>query len=884
MPRICVSGVLSAVLLLAPSALADPAPRHGSISVRLPDTIRPLAYRIEIVPDVDKLVSGPSGAEIDFRGSEEVTIEVEVPTDTVTVKAAGIAFTSVTVDGTPAAEIRSDGEADETFFRFASALTTGLHTLSITYGGKISTRPMGIFYSEYDRDHEPGRKERMLITQFEDTDARRMFPGWDQPAFKATFALSIVVPPSFKVSSNMPIAGEETGPGNKKVTFARSPKMSTYLAALIASESGQVRETFEGVDVGVIATPPQQAPKGRYALAQTGRILPYFNRYFGIPYPLPKLDLIAVPNFAFTAMENWGAITYIDYSLLFDESNSTQEIREGIFETVAHEVSHQWFGDLVTMIWWEDLWLNEGFATWMQKKISTDLNADWRIWHRAGNDKDAVIAQDALRTAHPIKQKIDDERQIGGAFDDITYRKGGAVIRMMEDFVGAHVFRAGIRDYIQAHAYANATTADLWSALDRASGEPVGDIVGSFVASPGVPLIKVSESCTDNRTTVVLTQDRFTLGRVAGDKPTWTVPVRLGRPGDDTPRLSLVGAAGQKEVFDGCDEPVKANAGNVGYYRVQYDGATLSSLIGAYRKLAPEDRLSLVADTWGMVETGLANFSSYVDLLGQMDGETDLAVWNSVVGALRMIDDLERGEPGRTAFRACARRLLQPVLAQLGVDPKPGEPAPLTPLTRALMIKTLGRFDDAQVVKEARARFAQDPTTLDKELRKPVAEVAAYTADGEMFGRLHQLGRNAPDTETRLKYYYALAGASRPEQLDDMVQIALGDELPSGRVDRFLALAASESDKPDEVWRRAFEKREALLRKMTTGQGYSLLPQIGISSLSPTVLDELKRAAAGAESPGARYEADKAVAQIEFRLDLKKRLLPAAVGRWRCGE
>jgi aminopeptidase N len=882
MSHIRVSAVLSAILLFAPPTFADPTPPPGSVTGKLPDIVRPLDYRIEIVPDVDKLVSGPSGADVDFRGSEEVTVEVQAPTDTVTVKAAGIAFVRVAVDGAPAAEIRSDGKADTASFRFASMLTTGLHTLSITYGGKIGTRPTGIFYSEYDRDDDSGRKGRMLITQFEATDARRMFPGWDQPAFKATFTLSIVMPPSFNVSSNMPITSQETGPGNKKVTFARSPKMSTYLAALVASESGQVRETFEGVDVGVITTPPRRAPKGRYALEQTGRILPYYNTYFGIPYPLPKLDLIAVPNFSFTAMENWGAITYIDYSLLFDDSNSTQEIKEGIFETVAHEVAHQWFGDLVTMTWWEDLWLNEGFATWMQKKISNDLNADWHIWHRAGNDKDAVIAQDALRTAHPIQQKIADERQIDGAFDDITYSKSGAVIRMIEDFVGAEAFRAGIRDYIKGRAYANASTADLWSAVDHASGKQVGDIAQTFVASSGVPLIRVNETCTDSQTTVVLTQDRFILGNIADDKRAWTVPVRLGRPGEGAPRLSLVGATGQQEVFDGCDEPVKANVGNIGYYRVQYDRTTLDRLIDAYRKLTPEDRLNLVADTWGMVETGLADFSSYVDLLGQMGGETDLAVWNSVVGVLRMIDDLERGEADRPAFRACGRRLLRPVLAQLGFDPKPGEPTPLTSLTRALMIKTLGRFDDVAVLKEARAHFGQDPTTLDKEMRKPVAEVAAYMADGEIFGRLRKLGRDAPDTETKLKYYYALAGASRPEQLDDMMQIALGDELPSGRVDRFLAQAARESDKPDEVWQRAFDMREPLLRKMTTAQGYGLLPQIGISSLSPTVLDALKRVVVAAESPVARYEADKAVAWINFRLDLKKRLLPA-VGQWRCG-
>jgi aminopeptidase N len=771
-----------------------PSLGSGATPGKLPSNVRPLAYRIDIVPDLDALASTPFGKEVDFKGRAEVEIEVLQPTETLTINANVLVFESAELDGERAIEICVHTKEEIVRLRFPRRLTTGPHKLTVAYAGKIITAPAGLFYSEYVKDpRSPPR--RMLITQFEATDARRMFPAWDEPGFKATFALSIVLPREFRAVSNMPILREDDLPGlaTKRTTFATTPKMSSYLAVLFASESGHVRQTVEDVDVGVITTPPRRAGQGRYALEQMTRILPYYNQYFGVPYPLPKLDLIAIPNFSATAMENWGGITYIDYSLLFDDANSGQATRELIFEVVAHEVAHQWFGNLVTMAWWEDLWLNEGFATWMQKKASDHLNPGWHIWLRAGDEKENVMAQDALRTAHSIQQKIADESEIDSAFDDITYRKGGAVIRMIEDYIGADSFQAGIRDYIREHAYGNAATADLWAALEKASGKELGKIAGSFVEQPGIPLIKVEAADVGGKPALRLTQERFTLNDPNAANNVWQVPVRIGRRDDAESQLIVVGDEPKTLALEG-DGLMKANIGNLGYYRVQYAAAILQRLTAAYQGFNEADRVNLLADSWAMVQAGRAAAASYLDFTKQLSIEMDLAVWTSAVGTLREIDDLQRGEPGRDAFRAFACGLLRPVLANLGWEPKPGEEsaAPLNALLRSLLIKAHGRFGSRDVIDEARRRF---PTLQDqhKELREPIATVVGYVADAAIFNRLRQLGNEAPDTETKLRYYYALAGAGTAELIDKTVSIALTDELPSGRIDRFLVVAAHAS-------------------------------------------------------------------------------------------
>jgi aminopeptidase N len=906
----------------------------------LPKNIRPLAYRIELEPNLDQLGLANDKQDADFKGKVEVDVEVLRPADAIVLNAAlDLTFQSIALDGVPLpldSALRAEAKPDTVTIRLTRRLETGMHRLAIVYSGKVSRLPQGIYFSVYDKTAVSG-KRWMLMTQFEPAEARRMFPGWDEPAFKATFALSAVLPREFRAVSNMPIVREEdqSGPGadgrgKKKVAFAPTPRMSTYLLVLVAAETGHLRQTMDGVDVGVIA-PERRITHGRYALAETERLLRYYHDYFGTKYPLPKLDLIAIPNFVPTAMENWGGITYIDDSLLFDDKVSTQKTKEGVFETVGHEVAHQWFGNLVTMGWWEDLWLNEGFANWMQKKVSDELNRDaknpsrdWKIRLRAHEEKEQVMDLDALGAAKPVQRKIAGAREADSAFDPVTYQKGSHVIHMIETTVGEETFRQGIRDYMNVHAYSSATTADLWAALKRAAGSKptseseaieVAAIAAGFVAQPGIPLIDFKRRCSDGKEIITLTQEplKFRRSAAKSDAPgptpaTWQVPVRVGRPGDKEPKLALVRSPQPQDkhvevVFEGCDDskPAKAAFGDVGYYRVKYDLEYLKLLGNAFWAFDSADRVNLLGDSWAMVEVG-SDPGSFFDLIehlreepATLDSKTgysdlpgaSLALWTRVVATLQEIDDLERHKPGREAFRKYARGLLGIVFERLCWDPRPDEAveAPAKLLLRALIIDTLGRFNDTKVIETAQEKFKSfndDPESLNKELREAVATVVGYYARPNEFDQLHRLAESATDTETKLRYYYALAGAHDPGFIEKVRDIALTDDnLPSGRIVQLLARAASESDDPDRVWQLVFAKRSEILEKLAGAQKERLLPRVASASSAAFVAAKLKELRAEA-SEGEKYEIDKAVARIEFKAEFKERVLPqidAWIGR-----
>jgi len=843
---------------------------------KLPKEVRPSAYRIDIKTDLDALT---------FTGHEEVDIDAAKPTDTITLNALGLAFQSAALKGEDgaAAEVSIDEKQQTATLRFPHPLGAGAHTLTIDYSGPIRPQPSGLYYNDYAThgDAASGGKKRMLVTQFEATDARRMFPGWDEPAFKATYTLSAVVPETFRTISNMPAAQEEpAGGGQKKVSFAVTPKMSSYLLVLVAGEMDRINQSVGDTDIGVDAV-KGKGEQGRYALGAASMILPYYNDYFGVKYPLPKLDLIAIPgNYAAGAMENWGGITYIDNALLFDPATSSEATRQSIFHVIAHEMAHQWSGDLVTMAWWDDIWLNEGFASWMDSKASDHFNPDWKVWLRAHAETDRAMAQDSRRTTHPIQQVIKDESEADAAFDSITYLKGQAFIRMIENYLGETIFRDGMRRYMAAHAYSNSTTADLWAALEAASGKPVASIAAGFTEQPGIPLVMLKTRCADGETQVTLGQSRFTIHDPGAAKLTWQVPVTLGRPGE-APQSLLLGPKGATATFAGCGKPVKANIGDVGYYRVRYDDDDLKALAAAYSQLTPADRVNLLGDVWAMAEAGLDGPQQFLDLTRQLVGETELAVWTQVLTSLREIDDLERGSPDREAFRAYARGLLAPVLARIGWDPKPDDTSDIT-LLRGSLIRTLGRFGDAGVVAEAKKRFQAfiaDPASLPPSLQDSVVSVVGYTADRAIWDQLHALGKAASGTETRLRFYGALAGAQDPALIADAVAIADTGEITPGRVNRFIAGAAGASDNPDLVWKLFLPRHTAVMAKLSAEQASGLMPLIAAASSNPAIARELMALPEVKSSAGARREAEQAAEDIAFKASFRARLLPA-VSNW----
>jgi aminopeptidase N len=838
---------------------------------KLPKDVRPAAYRIDLVPDLDKLT---------FTGSEEVDIALAKPTATITLNVNGLAFQSVALKGEDGARaaVAIDDKAQTATFTFAHALAAGPHTLAIAYSGPIVAQPAGIYYNDYVTPS--GEHKRMLTTQFEATDARRMFPGWDEPAFKATFTLSATLPASYRAISNMPVAHEApAGPGMKKVDFATTPKMSSYLVVLVAAEMDRIDQTVDGTDIGVDAI-AGKGEQGRYALQVATQILPYYNDYFGVKYPLPKLDLIAIPgNYAAGAMENWGGITYIDNALLFDPRTSSEATRQSVYLVTAHEMAHQWSGDLVTMAWWDNIWLNEGFASWMESKAEDHFNPDWEVWLRAHADIERAMALDSRATTHPIQQPVRDESEAEAAFDAITYLKGQSFLRMIETYLGPDAFRDGMRRYMAAHAYSNTTTADFWAAMEQASGKPVAKIAAGFTEQPGIPLVTTHVACKGGKTVATLTQGRFAIHDPHAKPPTWQVPVRIGPADGAPPQTVLLGAAPATVTFPGCGKPVKANVGDVGYYRVRYDDANFAALAAAYATLPAADRVNLLGDAWAMVEAGLASPARYLDLTRQLGAEDELVVWTQVLSNLRQIDDLERGAADRADFRAYARSLLQPVLARLGWDAKPNEPADAV-LLRSAVIRGLGRFDDQAVIAEAKRRFdafVADPSSLPPSLQDAVLIVTGYHADQATYDALRKLGRAAPGTETRLRYYGALAGAADPALMAQTVDITQTDEISNGRVNLFISAAAANSDNPDLMWKLFLPKRKAVLDKLAPEQQDRLMP--ASASADPAIAAELKAMEDATARAGARHEIDKAVEEIGFKADLRARLLPA-VSSW----
>lgn len=843
----------------------------------LPKHVRPVAYRIDIVPDLGKLASADGKEDIGFTGKVEIDLDVLEPTDSITLSAQALTFDSVTVGGTPA-KVTLDAAAQNIQLQLPSRLAAGRHLLIASYAGKVTSEPSGFYYMKYDT---PQGERRMLSTQMQPGFARRMFPGWDEPVFKATFTLSAVVPAAFSAYSNMPVAGEEpAGTDKKKVTFDTTPVMSSYLVVLSAGELARLQRTVNGIDLGIVA-PQDRIETGRYALDVAARALGYLSDYFEVPYPLPKLDNIAVPGGIedSDAMENWGASTYVENVLLFDPAKSSQKTREDIFIFVAHETAHQWFGNLVTPAWWDNLWLNEGFATWMERKVVDHFEPSWKTSLRGHASKELVMRADAVRTSHPVQQDVADSDAARTAFDTITYNKGYAFIRMLEAFLGEEKFRAGLRAFMRKHAYSSATTADLWIALEQASGTPVTQIAASFIEQPGIPLIHLSARCQNDATEVTLRQERFSLNNPYAEKRSWQVPVVIGRPGDASATQSvLVGDKPARVTFPGCGRPVKANLGNTGYYRVQYDDDAFALLANSFRAIDAADRVNLLADTWGMVQAGRADIGRYHDLTASLKDEIELVVWQSVTETLGAIDLMFVGHKGRAEFHAYVRDLMRPLHTRVGWDPKPDDSAE-TLLVRALAIETLGKFGDAATIAEARKRFRaflKKPGSLNPELLTPVVNVVGFAADRESFDALLRLARAAQGSEEKQRYYFALANASDPALGERAIEIARTDKpFPSGQIAYFINQAVLSSSAPDRIWALVLKQQKQLLARATETERAHLLGYAARPSSNPRTAYEVRWAEGSRASKGAQFEADKSADFIELRAAIKPRVVPA---------
>jgi aminopeptidase N len=855
--------------LAVPAWTAEAPFSFDSAPGRLPKNVVPTDYDIQITPDIQGMK---------FTGKESVSLEFRAATATIQFNILDETLSDVRLDGQPVKSFHADNDKQLATVTLARPAPVGKHTLSLSWSSPIQQRPQGLFLQPYSK--ADGSTATMLTSQMEATDARRMFPSWDEPAFRATFQLAIALPANWAAISNMPVAKRTEQGQLATTTFERSPKMPTYLVNVTAGDLKGLAAKSGKMSFGVWAVAGREA-EGAYALANAQQILADYNDYFGYAFPLPKLDSIAIPGGFSGAMENWGAITYTDGALLVSKSSSLME-RQEVFSTQAHEMAHQWNGDLVTMGWWDDLWLNESFASW-QAARETDLrNPTWKWWESRDQDKESAMRADARLSARAIQAHVTDELQASTAFDPvITYDKGQSVLRMFEAYLGPDTFRDGVRRYMKARAFSNATTTDLWNALSAASGQDVGAMAAGWTEAPGFPLVGVTAQCdAQGNRTISLSQQRFLEHAAPAVTPShWRVPLVI-RSGVASQTQSVLLTTDKQSAPAGhCQEPLTVNAGGVGYFRVQYDAATLATNTKSFEGVPDGDRVALLDDQWAIVESGAAPLASYLGLAQAMGKNTDARAWEQITGALGVIEYDERGTPGHDAFAVYARSIIRPLFDRLGWDSKAGELPPIQALRRSV-IESLGTWGDPAVIAEAQRRFGlfvQDRKAIDPDDQDAILSIVGLYADAKTYDQLHTLIKQTKDVAELRRFCIAIAHARDPKLAQDAAQIALSKELPPQEISLRLGMIHTLRDEhPQLAWSIFTANEKQLLSSSGNLEPLFLAQYVPQTFWNSLPLDQLKAWVLANVPKEMAANVEKGMDGAKFKVDTKQALVPAA--------
>jgi len=786
---------------------------------RLPRSVVPRRYDLTLEPDLDAAT---------FAGHEAVTVEVVEPTAEIVLNAVDIEIDEATLTpagGEPlAATVTLDADAERATLAFGSELPVGEATLALRFRGVLNDKLVGFYRSTFV-DHE-GNERVLATTQMEATDARRAFPCWDEPDAKAVFGVTLVVPDDLLAISNAGEIGREpVGEGKVAVRFADTMPMSTYLVAFVVGPLVATAPVdVDGKPLRVVC-PPGQEGLADFALEVGAFALRYFTDWFGMVYPGDKLDLVAIPDFAFGAMENLGCVTFRERYLLVDPATATQSELQAVVDVIAHELAHMWFGDLVTMKWWNGIWLNEAFATFMEMTCTDAFRPEWQRWVDFGLSRSAAFDTDALDTTRPIEYPVVSPADADGMFDVLTYEKGASVVRMLEQYLGADRFRDGIRRYMAAHQFGNTETSDLWDALEAETGEPVRRIAESWIFQGGFPEVSV-EPGADADGGVSLTQRRFRFaggdGLVPGGDgaPTvgdeWAVPVVLERHGagagahrvllDGRTVTVAPGAQVGSEVPapDGGDAPtwVKANAGAHGFYRVRYAPALLEAALDHLDQFTALERYTLVDDAWAAVLAGSVEAADFVALVARFADERDLSVWERTVAALDQLDRLLQGD-ARQALHTRVAALIGPVRAALGADAEPGEDDRTRTLRGLLLQAAALLADDGAATERATDlldRFLEHPPSVDPSLASPALVVSATLGDRALHDRLADRFRGADNPQDRERLLLALSRFRDPDCLARTLELSLSGDVRTQDAPYLLRETLTNRDNGPAAW------------------------------------------------------------------------------------
>ena len=791
------------VLLLS---LSGPA-----VAQRLPGNVLPEHYTLSFTPDLEKET---------FRGRESIRVTVTEPTTSITLNAAEIQFGEVTITSggrTQTAKVTLDAAKETATFTVPERLAEGEATIQITYTGILNDKLRGFYISKAN-----GRK--YAVSQMEATDARRAFPSFDEPVYKATYDISLTVDARDTAISNGRQLTDTPGPepGKHTLTFERTPKMSSYLVALLVGDFVCREGAADGTPVRVCSTPDKRELTA-FALDAAAQVVRFYNNYFGITYPFKKLDLVGVPDFSAGAMENAGAITFRDRLLLVDPKDASIMARKRVASVISHEIAHQWFGDLVTMRWWDDIWLNEGFATWMENKPLAAWHPEWHVELDETDDTNGALSLDALRSTRSIRMKVETPAEINEVFDGIAYQKTAAVLRMIESYVGRDSFRRGVASYLKKFSYGNAAGEDFWNEVTRVTGKPVDRIMRSFVDQVGAPVLSVRNKCVNRTNEVTVTVDRFlgTPDAKPSQQQTWTLPVCF-KTRSGAPRCEAIDRREATIRLDGCG-PVFANADSRGYYFTDYAPDQVRALAAHTGSLTTSEWMSLLDDEWWMVRAGRHDIDLYLDLSHALARHESPDILSMLEERLSQIDGTIPSAEERPRFEAWVRAQFAPALSAIGLpgDPKDSDDRQRRRATLLSIVGLIG--NDAEVQKRARElaqRYITDPTSLSGTLAPTVLRVAAVHGDSTLYDQYFaQLTTTNASPELYYRFFSALPAFTDPALAKRTLEYAAS---PAARSQDSATLIGGllESSATSEVaWEFTKAHWPALLKKLDIFEG-----------------------------------------------------------------
>jgi len=722
----------------------------------LPKTVIPEKYSITLSPNLEKII---------FFGEESIQIKILKDTNKISINSNELEIFSVSViqnQEINAEKISYDKEMQTATFLFNKKIKKGKALLNIKFNGMLNESMRGFYKSIYVLPN--GEKKIMATTQFEPNDARRAFPCFDEPELKARFLITIRTQKELDAVSNMPVKNEKIKNNIKEINFEETPLMSTYLVAFVIGELEFIEGKTKDNKIVRIITTPGKKNQGRFALDVSIKTLDYYNEYFKISYPLPKLDLIAIPDFESGAMENWGLITYRETALLIDEENSSAATKQRASLVVSHEIAHQWFGNLVTMKWWNDLWLNEGFASWIEYKPIDKIFPEWDLWTQFFYlDTVSAFSLDSLQNSHKIEVEVLNPNEIDEIFDAISYSKGASIIRMLENYLGEEIFRKGLQHYLNKFKYSNATTDDLWNSLEKVSKKPVKKMMNTWTKQVGYPLVNL----IIEKNKFHLKQERFLYLRKQ-DRSLWNIPIAVY----SNEKIKYY-KMNKKTI--GIEKFEYLNCSQVGFYRVKYDGESLKNIIKLIKtnKLNALNRLGIENDTYALSRGSYIKLNNFFELLSAYKNEQDYTVWLDISSNLYQIKSFFSGIKKIDNF---VIDLFSEIHKKIGWTQQKNHKEILL---RSAVLMTLGLSNQKQVLDESKRRFINYLKTknLDPNLKSTVYSLVAYSGDKEQYEQLKNLYFESNLQEEKVRLLTSMGKFRQREIINELLDFIFSDNV-----------------------------------------------------------------------------------------------------------